>query len=478
MIGRSAALVAALTVVAAVLRIPALNSGLWFDEIVMVVEAVRPPLAQLVTDFRPNTHPLYAVLAQASVALFGEHAWSVRLPAVVFGVATIPVFYLMASAVTTRLEAYLAALLLAVSYHHIWFSQNARGYTLVLFAAVLATLVFLHLVRDPQPRWVAAYAVTAALGVYTHMTMALVVLAHACVWMWRIARTEDALQRSPLIRTAVLALAGAAVLSGVLYGPMANGVYAFLSVPRAGVVVATPPSGAVELVRGLRIGFGTIGPLALGAMAGLGAVSYLRRDPMVFALFTLPGAISLGAIVVMGASARPRFFFPLLGFALIVVVRGAAEIARLALRTSSETLLARTGTTLLACVMAAVSLASLPFNYRHPKQDFEGALRYIERHRFPTEPVLAAGLATYPYARFYKPTWIPLGYPAATEWPRPLEALRTYRGRVWIVYSYPEDMDPQLGTLLEGQCGQRQVFPGTLAGGDIVVCTFVGTGDP
>src|SRR5438093_4803204 len=130
---RAAAVVAALTVLAALLRVPGLDASLWFDEIVTLVESVRQPLSEIVTTFPGyNDHPFYSLLAHRSVAGLGEHAWTVRLPAFVFGVAGIPVLYRLGAAVMGRSEGVMAALLLTVSYQHVWFSQNARGYTVLL----------------------------------------------------------------------------------------------------------------------------------------------------------------------------------------------------------------------------------------------------------------------------------------------------------------------------------------------------------
>ena len=64
---QSAAVVAALTILAALLRIPGLNSGFWFDELNTVVYSVRPPLLQVATAFPGDyTHPFYGVMAQAA----------------------------------------------------------------------------------------------------------------------------------------------------------------------------------------------------------------------------------------------------------------------------------------------------------------------------------------------------------------------------------------------------------------------------
>ncbi len=60
---------------AAVLRFIALGFGLWYDEIVTLVLSARHPIGQIVTEFAGvNSHPLYSVLAHASIEAFGESA--------------------------------------------------------------------------------------------------------------------------------------------------------------------------------------------------------------------------------------------------------------------------------------------------------------------------------------------------------------------------------------------------------------------
>jgi hypothetical protein len=54
--------IAALTGLAAILRLPGLNSGFWFDEFNTVIFSVRPPLLKVATTFPgDHTHPFYGV---------------------------------------------------------------------------------------------------------------------------------------------------------------------------------------------------------------------------------------------------------------------------------------------------------------------------------------------------------------------------------------------------------------------------------
>jgi hypothetical protein len=427
---RLAVLVAGATVLGALLRLPGLDTGLWFDEIVTLVESVRPPLLAVVTAFPgSNNHPLYSVLAHLSITAFGEHAWTLRLPALIFGVAAIPALYVFGQLVTSRLEAAFAALLLAVSYHGVWFSQNARGYTALLFFTLLATGI-----------------------------------------LWQGGTDERRRQWRALLTAAVVS----AAVAGALYAPTLGQVMEFFSRPSPPAAeVATPKWAVLEAVRGLQIGFGLIGVLCALVLAMVGGFSYLRRSPLVAFLFVLAGPITVAATVLLGSPLRPRFFFSLAGFGVLILIRGAMETGRAVQRAlGGTTWPAEALGTALVGVLTVASLYSLRDNYRLPKQDFEGAARYIDAHRGPSDPVATAGLARFPYEQYYDRPWTPVEHAAD------LEPLRRSGSRVWAVYSFTVYMDPALVALLERDCPVQQVFEGTLGDGAVYVCAMNGAATP
>ena len=89
---------ALLAVAGAGLRFHGIGTNLWYDEIVTLTESVRAPFVQIVTSFAgDNHHPLYSVLAHAAVAVFGEEPSALRLPAALFGAATLPLLYCSAA---------------------------------------------------------------------------------------------------------------------------------------------------------------------------------------------------------------------------------------------------------------------------------------------------------------------------------------------------------------------------------------------
>ncbi len=182
--------------IAFVLRCINLNTGLWYDEIVTLVNYVRLPTQELfMTYTSTNNHILYSLTAQGTVGLFGESAWALRLPAVLFGVASIAALWWLATHVVSRSEAMLAALMLTCSYHHIAFSQNARGYTGLLLCALVATTLFLKGLkgRSWMP-WI-AYGVVLAAAMYMHLSAGFIFATHGLLYLgwllWRRARSHQ-----------------------------------------------------------------------------------------------------------------------------------------------------------------------------------------------------------------------------------------------------------------------------------------------
>src|SRR5688572_8834001 len=80
---------------ATALRLYELGTGLWLDEILTNVSYARMSFGQIVTTYdSQNQHFLFSLLAQAAFQLFGESPWALRLPAAIFGVASIWAMYL------------------------------------------------------------------------------------------------------------------------------------------------------------------------------------------------------------------------------------------------------------------------------------------------------------------------------------------------------------------------------------------------
>ncbi len=473
-------LLAVFVLLGAALRLYHLNSGLWFDEIQTLTASVRSPLLEIVTHFPSNNdHLLYSVLAHISISAFGEHAWSLRLPSALFGLAAIPMLYLFALQVTTRLEAVVAASMLAVSYHHIWFSQNARGYSMLLFWTLLGSYLLLKGLRDNRRGTFVAYAVVAALGIYTHLTMAFVVAGHAAVAAWQVLIERPGRFDPRALINPILGFALAGVFTLLLYAPILIEVQTFFEEKTVSTAkrVATPGWALLATLRGLNIGFAMAGGAAIaGVLCLVGFLSYLRQSITISALFVLPAPFILAAAVLLQRPVFPRFFFMLMAFGLLIAVRGVVVIgawasARL---TAGRTVRkrARELPAIFAGGLVVLSALALPRLYTYPKQDYEQALRFLESAVQPGERVVVAGIgAEVPYQKYYGKDWRRVHDAADLSQARA-------DGPVWIVYTfgqYIERQQPDFWAAIRGQCEPVRTFPGTVANADIEVrkCTRI-----
>jgi hypothetical protein len=116
----------------------------------------------------------------------------------------------------------------------------------------------------------------------------------------------------------------------------------------------------------------------------------------------------------------------------------------------------------LACLTSA---ATLPTVYG-PKQDFGGALTFIELRRGPEDAVLAIDMAAMPYRDHYGVGWPEVDNLAD------LTAIERMHPRTWVVYTTPtrfraEHLD--IWRRLEAEYEEARTFPGTVNGGEVVV---------
>lgn len=163
-----ALLVLGVTLFGAALRLTSLNTrSFWLDETTAVRQATWS-VAELVDRMAGNVHPLlFHLTLHAWIRAFGRSELTVRLMVVSFGIAAIPLIYWAAATIYDRRVGVIAAVTLAASPFFIWYSQEARMYTMMLFFAVLATGFMWKAIESNHWGWWTAYALSIAAGGFT-----------------------------------------------------------------------------------------------------------------------------------------------------------------------------------------------------------------------------------------------------------------------------------------------------------------------
>jgi len=203
---------APLAVAALALRLWGLDrTSLWRDEGYTVVFTHLPWRTLLGFGEGYDVHPpLYYVLTKL-LALALPDALAGRALSAVAGVLTIVALYACAARLLERRAALVAALVLALAPLHLWYSQEARMYTLLGLFVALALLALVGAAGAWSPWWVALGGGATLLALYTDTTAlyALVPLAFVCLALFR-----DRPRRG-------LALAGAGGAALLLFAPWA-----------------------------------------------------------------------------------------------------------------------------------------------------------------------------------------------------------------------------------------------------------------
>src|SRR5471030_1173670 len=108
-----------------VLRIISIGQSLWLDEATSAM-TTRMSLSNFFTKFMPGDFhpPLYYLLLRLWTLFFGSSEVALRSLSVLFGVATVYVLYLLGKELIGKKTGIIAAILLATSGLHIYYSQE------------------------------------------------------------------------------------------------------------------------------------------------------------------------------------------------------------------------------------------------------------------------------------------------------------------------------------------------------------------
>jgi hypothetical protein len=482
--GRHLWLLAAVTLLGLVLRVIALDSDLWLDEISPILAYQHVSAWQvLISYISSNNHLLNTLLVKLCVGVFGEHAWAIRLPAVVFGTATVPALYWVARQVMSGRASLCAALLLAVSYHHVFFSQDARGYTAYLFFALVSSALLVKGLREDRA-WVwIAYVLSTVLNFASILISGFVFAAHLLVAALAVRQIRrQGRPALPLFKRLLGVFGVTALLGFQLYAAVLPQIYVYTR-----TIYADPAAGfalfargfLLEIARGLSVGFATgllFGAIPFLLIAAMGYGALFRRNWALMTALTAPGVLQVLFVAAGGLVVSPRFFLLALPLAALVAVRGIDHLGALAARRlKRESGLASRVSAGSVTALTLSSLASLPGYYTVPKQAYRSSLEYVEAARRPDGFVMVIHLAEGGYRYYGRRAGIQEG--RDYFYVRSVTAFETLlarnRGRrSWLVLTFPRALRlslPDLDTRIREGWVVAQVFPGTIGDGDITV---------
>lgn len=412
--------VAALCAVALALRFYRLDwQGLWHDEAGSAAIA-RAPLAGFLDFFQHRTEPfelnppVYYLLLRAWTSVVGTGDIGLRSLSAVAGASAVPLAWRLGLRLFGRRAAFYGATLVAVSQLGVMFSQEARAYALVapLWLIVCEAFVASRAHRSVRAWLVATVAAVLMVGTHYYAALGVLALALFTVLRWR--------------AVPVRWVAGAAAAALASIGP-----WVYLTLP-AQLAQAQAAAGhayyAVQMAAPLTL----LNRLNNGALAGV--LDPAPRWTFVAGawLFVVPIVLFLARTWrTADTPSRDAALFAVLacgvpacgGIAAAWVAHVQYDVRYVAYAAAPYGVLAGAALAALpharlrqvALGLAVVySLIALRANYALPyKEDYRGAIRFVDAHAAPSDCVAFAPFGVRPlqwplYASRTNPTRVTL----------------------------------------------------------------------
>jgi mannosyltransferase len=205
-------LLAGIILVGALLRFTTLGvQSFWFDE-ATTWQIVSHGLGHVFSQVprTESTPPLYYVLLWLWSRVFGLSEAGLRSFSALCGTATIAVVWAIGRRLASPRAGLIAALLTATNPFLLWYSQEARAYSLLLAMSAVSLLALVRVLASPSPRRGLAWGVSCALALAAHYYAAVVVVPEA-LWLAIVLRRRGllSLQRVALGLAPIIVVAGA-----------------------------------------------------------------------------------------------------------------------------------------------------------------------------------------------------------------------------------------------------------------------------
>ncbi len=195
--------VAFLTLLGLAIRVSNFDQGLFGDELSTYWIVHDHSLGRVLSIVRSNdeiTPPLYFILGWLTLKIGAAPEW-VRLPSLLAGTATIPMVYLIGVRTIGRASGLVAAAVMALSPFMIYYSDEARAYSLMIALVAASTLALLAAIRTRRTRWWVIYAVCSCAALYSHYTCVFPLAGQA---LWVLWKQRQALRACALANLGVL----------------------------------------------------------------------------------------------------------------------------------------------------------------------------------------------------------------------------------------------------------------------------------
>ena len=381
-----------IVVLAAALRFSTLGIQSFSDDELFTAWLTKMSFGHMVTTVpRTEATPhLYYVLAWLFAQPLGTGEVGLRILPALLGTLTVPLIYVAGAIVASRRIALAAAAFAAVNPFLVWYSQEARAFSLAVFLTALWLVFLLSFMRSGRSGPLVGWALASAAALASHYFAAFLVVAGA-VWLL-LAGPGDRRRRA--LAVAVPAAAGVALLPLLIHQrstvPDPGGIGSQTLAER---VVATPKNFLV----GYSIPFETVALVAAGLFAAVALVLAWRRSRRAAAIAA--GLCAAGLLIPLALAVAGFDYFS--SRPLIVVLVPVALLLGCGFAAGRLGYAALCG----ICIVSIATVVGIAADSRYQRRDWRAAATALGPPRSDRVLVFSPGFAnTGPFGVYYGPS--------------------------------------------------------------------------
>ena len=132
----------------------------WYDEIGTIGYAQYP--------WGNWNAPFYWILLHFWIRLFGISEFSLRFPSLIFSFFSVILIFLLGKNLFNQRIGLFASLLMGFSPFHLWYAQEARDYSMVLFFGTLSSYLLYKAVEIKKFKFWFLFVLFSIMGLYTN----------------------------------------------------------------------------------------------------------------------------------------------------------------------------------------------------------------------------------------------------------------------------------------------------------------------
>lgn len=353
-----------------------------------------------------NVHlPLHNTLLHFWIILFGSSETTVRIFSAIFGILSLPAFYLLSRQILKKKWALAATAIGAISPFWIWYSREIRMYTLLTLITILSYYFFIKIIRKNELKYYVLYTLVNLAGIFTHYFFFLVLMAQAVFFFstWKISWNSKTIIRKKEIFQKLLAVA--AILL-IIFSPW---VYGFLKTYGSGTLAPElkKPTSFNIVLSFFEFTFGyqpekvTTALIALWPLVVLiGFIFLAKRNPIQPIILLLIIGIILPVFFTFMVSI---FYRPVYLTRYLIIITPLYYILVAWVLSESKGLFQKVFLTLLAIGLSATFINQYLSRDIAVKENYREAAIYISNQTTPRDIIaLAPPYLIYPFQYYYR----------------------------------------------------------------------------